>query len=84
MSHAVDLEDLRVVLAEIIEVEPEQVGEDLPLVEALGMDSLTALEVVVVMEKRYGVSFSEDDMRAVTTLRSAYELLLGKTAAVRA
>jgi acyl carrier protein len=83
MSNAVETvekEDLRVTLAGVIDVEPQQVADDTEFTTDLGVDSLMALEVVVVLERRYGVKFTEDEMRTVTTLDAAHQLLLAKTA----
>lgn len=83
MSNAVETvekEGLRVTLAGVIDVDPGRVADHTEFITDLGVDSLLALEVVVVLEKRYQVRFSEDEMRAATTLQRIYELLVHKTA----
>ena len=37
-----------------------------------------ALEVIVVLEKKYGVKFAETELRQVVSLRQAHELLTQK------
>ncbi|OLF09103.1 polyketide-8 synthase acyl carrier protein [Actinophytocola xinjiangensis] len=83
MSNAVqtvDREQLRDTIAEVVDVDRAAVADHTDLVTDLGVDSLMALEVVVVLEKKYQVKFTEDEMRAVTTLHGAHELLVAKTA----
>ncbi|MFC8626705.1 acyl carrier protein [Streptomyces anulatus] len=73
-----DREELRTLLAETIDTDASEVGDDTDFVEELGVDSLMALEVVVVLERAYGVKFGEQEMRSVRTLRSAYDEVLRK------
>ena len=43
------------------DVAPEQIQTDAPLfVEGLGLDSIDALELAIVLEQRYGVELGED------------------------
>ena len=38
------------------DTKPEDIGDDQPLfVDGLGLDSIDALELIVLMEKKYGV-----------------------------
>lgn len=86
MSNAVetvDREQLRDTIADVVDVDRARVSDHTDLVADLGVDSLMALEVVVVLEKKYQVKFTEDEMRAVTTLDGAHALLTSKTAGRR-
>lgn len=78
-----DKEELRAVVAQVLDVEPSEVTDDASFVDDLEVDSLMALEVVVVLEKRYEVKLPEAELRRIVTLQSAYDLLLGKLAAAR-
>ncbi|MET9921068.1 acyl carrier protein [Streptomyces sp. NPDC059605] len=73
-----DREELRALLAETIDTDVTEVGDDTDFVDELGVDSLMALEVVVVLERKYGIKFAEDEMRSVRTLGSAYDEVLRK------
>lgn len=73
-----DREHLRQLLAETIDADVTDVQDDTDFVQALGVDSLMALEVVVVLERTYGVKFAETEMREVRTLDSAYEVVRRK------
>lgn len=75
---ALDKEDLRKIVADALDTEVAEVTDDADFVDDLAVDSLMALEVVVVLEKRYGVRLSQSELRQVTCLRNAYELLAAK------
>ena len=41
-------------------LKPEDIGDDQPLfVEGLGLDSIDALELIVLMQQRYGIKISD-------------------------
>jgi len=48
----------------MLQVTPEQIGDDLPLFgpDGLGLDSIDALELVVSMEKTFGVGVPNSDV----------------------
>ncbi|MGW3040423.1 acyl carrier protein [Kitasatospora sp. NPDC001159] len=71
-------EDLRRTVAHVLDVDVEELTDDAAFVADLGIDSLLALEVVVVLEKKYGLRLEERDFPLITSLRTAYELLRGK------
>ena len=46
------------------EVKPEDIDNDAPLFgDGLGLDSIDALELIVLMEKRYGIKLQDPDAR---------------------
>lgn len=69
MSSVVNLEEeVRQLVADILEVEPHTINPDAKLVEDLGMDSMMALEIVASIEKKYKIKLPEQELRNVTTL----------------
>jgi acyl carrier protein len=83
--------DLRVQIKEMLvknlmlQVTPEQIGDDLPLFgpDGLGLDSIDALELVVSMEKTFGVGVSSSDVagKALRTVNTIHDYILEKRAA---
>ena len=67
-------QEVRDLIADIIEMEPSQIDPDANLVEDLGMDSMMALEILAVMEKKFKIKISEDDLPKITTLNRVIEL----------
>ena len=66
--------ELREIVAEIVEVEPGEVTLDSDFVEALGMDSMQALEIMAAIEKKYKVQIPEDYLGKIRTLSGLMEI----------
>jgi acyl carrier protein len=69
----------------MLQVTPEQIGDDLPLFGAngLGLDSIDALELVVSMEKTFGVGVPSSEVagKALQTVNTIHDYILEKKAA---
>lgn len=74
--------DLREMLVEslMLKTPKEEITDDMPLFgpEGLGLDSIDALELVVALEKRYGVTVanSETARAALATVNSIHNYVL--------
>ncbi len=74
--------EIRQIIADIVEIPPEQVGDDTSLADELGVDSLMALEIVATIEKKYRVQIPEEKLQQVKTLNDTVALAqeyLGKS-----
>lgn len=67
-------DDIRSLVAEILERDPGQLDPDARLVEDLGMDSMMALEIVASLEKRYKIRLPEQELQEVKTVNRVIEL----------
>ena len=71
---AVSIETLRALLAEnvMLKTDPASIGEDTPLfgAEGIGLDSLDALQIIIAVEKKYGITIGD-----ATTARDALQSL---------
>ncbi|MEU3402838.1 acyl carrier protein [Streptomyces sp. NPDC006670] len=76
-----ELENLRRTVADVLDVEEAELTDEADFVNDLGVDSLMALEVMVVLEKKYAVKLGESELKEVTCLRKAYDLLDAKLTA---
>lgn len=76
----VDAEDLRRTLADTMDVDVQELRDDADFIEDVGVDSLMALEVLAVLEKKYGVRFVEQEMRELRTFADARRMLTTKLA----
>lgn len=70
-----DREELRQTVADVLDVPVEELTDEALFAEDLGVDSLMALEVMVVLERRYRVKLDESQLKEVTTLQRVHELL---------
>jgi acyl carrier protein len=66
----------------MLQTTPEQIGDDLPLFGAggLGLDSIDALELVVSMEKTFGVGVpnSEVAAKALRSVNTIHDYIVEK------
>lgn len=60
---------LRALLSEISNRDVSALGLDDDLVESLGLDSLAALRVLAAVEKQFDVTFPDDQLAKLRTLR---------------
>ena len=67
-------QEIRKLIADIIEMEPDQIEPDAHLVEDLGMDSMMALEILASIEKKFRIRIPEEELPKITTLNRAIEL----------
>ena len=66
--------EIKQMIAEIIEVEPEKITTDAKFVEDLGMDSMMALEILASIEKKYRVQIPEEKLTSITNLKATVDL----------
>lgn len=83
METIIDREELRTIVADVLDVEVEELTDHAHFVDDLEVDSLMALEVMVVLERRYSVKLGESELKEVTSLDKAHQLLLGKVGAAQ-
>ncbi|MVO98887.1 acyl carrier protein [Paenibacillus lutrae] len=64
---------------EVLEEVDKDIFLDTPLMD-IGIDSLAVLELVVTLEREYGVRLSEEELVEITCLQDILKLLLNKQA----
>ena len=67
-------DEVRNLVAAILEVEPGQIDAEARLIEDLGMDSMMALEVVASIERKYKVKLPEAELPNIKTLNRVIEI----------
>lgn len=76
-----ELKELIVSSLNLDDIEPEEIEEDQPLFGAgLDLDSIDALELVVSLEKRYGIKIgsSEESKQALASVNALADLIESK------
>ena len=68
-------DELRDMMAEIMEAEPEDIKDDAQFVQDLGMDSMMALEVLASLEKKYKIIIPEEELLKFTTLNNTVDVV---------
>lgn len=64
-------EKLKEVIAKELEIAPALIEDKTRFIEDLGIDSLSGLEMVFVIENEFGIVFSNEESMMVTCLESA-------------
>jgi acyl carrier protein len=64
-------QEVKKLIADIIEMDPNEINVDASLVEDLGMDSMMALEILAAMEKKFKIRIPEEDLPKITTVNHA-------------
>lgn len=67
--------EIRKLIAEILEVEPEEIDPDAQFVKDLGMDSMMALEILAGIEKMYKIVIPEDMLPKFTSLKETVRIV---------
>lgn len=68
-------DDVRNLVAEILETEPEEIDAKASFVQDLGMDSMMALEVLAGIEKKYRIAIPEDALPKFTNLNATITIV---------
>ncbi|MFH0763137.1 MAG: acyl carrier protein [Candidatus Omnitrophota bacterium] len=61
--------EIRNIIAEIVEKDPAEISPEAKFFEDLGMDSMMALEILAAIEKKYKISIPEEKLMQLTTLK---------------
>ncbi|MGW7006541.1 acyl carrier protein [Streptomyces sp. NPDC054933] len=69
-------DDLRAIVARVLELDAEDVTDGAGFRDDLGVDSLALLEIATQIETAYGVSLSDDDISETDTLEEIHQLLV--------
>ncbi len=65
------------VFEESFEIEKEKLQPQMNIFEDLGLDSLDVVDLVVALQKKFGVKIRDDErVRSIRTLRDIYQFIL--------
>ncbi|MDD5432113.1 MAG: acyl carrier protein [Candidatus Omnitrophica bacterium] len=62
--------EVKSLIAQVLEKDPNTIKPDARLVEDLGMDSLMALEILVAVEKKFKITIPEQKLSEMNTLNA--------------
>lgn len=69
------IDELVGIIAEIAEVEPSEIGPETHFIKDLDMDSISSLEIVALLEKKYGMKITEEQLPSLATMTGLVELI---------
>ena len=62
-------------IANVSEIDPEDIEDSAAFVEDLGLDSLVLLEISVDIEMQFGLEVSEEDLKQLRSVQDAVEFV---------
>ena len=68
-------EDIRNLVAEILETDPQDIDGDARFVQDLGMDSMMALEILAGIEKKYRIVIPEESLSKFIHLNATIDIV---------
>jgi acyl carrier protein len=68
---SVDKEELRALVADVLELPVEEVTDDADFINDLEVDSLAALEIAICLEKKYGVDMDNSELKTISSLHQS-------------
>ena len=77
-----ELEKLKRIIAEVMNIEVESITEDTSVVDDLGADSLDIFQIIMGLEEEYDIEIDSDTVDGIQTVRGAVEAIrriTGKT-----
>lgn len=75
MEMEIKIQEVKELIANILEVELEEVLMETDFVTDLSADSLMALEILATLEKKYRIKISEDSLAKMTNLGNIINVL---------
>ena len=67
--------DIRKLVAEVLETDPAEIDGNANFVKDLGMDSMMALEILAGVEKKYRIAIPEDTLPKFTSLNQTVKIV---------
>ncbi len=70
-------EEVKNIIVEEINSAPEKVRPEAKLKEDLGADSIDAVQIVMDLEDKFGISIDEDDATKIQTVKDIVDYVTG-------
>ncbi len=67
--------EIKRMVAEVTERQPEEISDTALFREDLGVDSLMALEIMVSVDQRYQISLPEEEFKTLTNVAETVDLV---------
>ena len=68
-----EFEKLQSIVAEVLNIEPEEISAESTFVDDLGADSLDIAQIVMGIEDEFGISIPQENVEKIVTVGDAVE-----------
>lgn len=72
-----ELEKLKKVIAEVLNVDPEEITPQTTFLDDLGADSLDVFQIIMGIEEEFDIEIPAEKAEKITTVEEAVELIKG-------
>jgi len=85
MGMDIDIDEIRTqikkIIADVADLDPTEMDDDSELVEDLGLDSLSLLEVSVDVDYHFKLGLPEGEVKGLRTIEDIVQLVVGRLGA---
>lgn len=74
-----EFEKLKQVIADVLNVDPEEITMDTTFVDDLGADSLDVFQIIMGIEEEFDIEVPPEDAEKITTVEEAVNLIKNAT-----
>jgi acyl carrier protein len=71
----VELETLKTMIAEVMNIDTENITEETTFVDDLGADSLEVYQIIMGIEQEYDIELANEDVEQIQTVGDAMEII---------
>lgn len=68
-----EFEKVKEIIADVMQINPDQIFEDTKFVDDLGADSLDIFQIITELESEFDIEIPADDAEKITTVGEAVE-----------
>ena len=72
-----EFEKLKKVIAEVLNVDPEEITPDTTFMDDLGADSLDVFQIIMGIEEEFDIEIPAEQAEKISTVEEAVELIKG-------
>ena len=72
-----EFEKLKKVIADVLNVDPDEIGMDSTFVVDLGADSLDVFQIVMGIEEEFDIEIPAEEAEKIHTVREAVDMIKG-------
>ncbi|MBR6380255.1 MAG: acyl carrier protein [Lachnospiraceae bacterium] len=70
-----ELEKLKSIIADVLNVDPEEITVDTTFIDDLGADSLDVYQIIMGIEDTFDIKIPEETAEGITTVGQAVDLI---------
>lgn len=70
-----DMKKLKSIIADVLNVDPDEITPDTTFADDLGADSLDLYQILMGIEEEYGITVPQEQTENITTVAEALELI---------